>query len=500
MTRPVAERIRSALGDPQLRAFDPEAVDRLGRILADAGDLAALSRATPHGGVICFLPPLRGPVPRRIFTLDRHGTLVTALRWETSGSLARASVRTAHEDWIGIEAEAGWHGTWGGSDRLWRLPGGPSWQSREPLTVFKRLDWDAIGHIPPLAEPARLPPGGGTAVLNLIAALATDQGVNRLRYEGPYPTESLFTALLESFRFIESAADPLRRFYEGRLDWTPAPHELRFTPERLCIQMRESVEKVVFRGRAYYRGEWQSVRRHAPRRVRDAAGGVRCSLWVLGAPLEDHLVLDAHGTVVAMPDPATDRRPPAPVSAPVAAGIEALVCAMSAPALRGQIRQILAAFGIEWGPVSGDLLEMTATGARLSWRLAAAGAARVRSARSRAERVGRALEVLTEMARLLGDSVRAHAQSALAAEPDALKPAALEDEVRADRGAAAIAAGAAALADQLAELLPDPSVPDEQDGEDRQAAEDGPDAGPPPFELGLGRGETGGGPDDFSPR
>ncbi len=54
-----------------------------------------------------------------------------------------------------------------------------------------------------------MPPGGGTAVLNLLAGLAADQGGGPVAYHGPYPSEQLFLALLESFRYEGGGSDPL---------------------------------------------------------------------------------------------------------------------------------------------------------------------------------------------------------------------------------------------------------------------------------------------------
>src|SRR5207302_1135829 len=258
----------------------------------------------------------------------------------------------------------------------------PSGTRRQPLTVFEALDWAAIDHIPPLAEPARLPPGAGTAVLNLVAALAADQEIARLRYRGPYPTETLFTALLEAFRYAEGDAAPLDRFRAGQLDWAPAPHERHFEPGGAAVQLRDGVEKVVWRGQAYYRSRWQSVARYAPWRVHETEGTVRCSLWALGAVVEDHLVLDPAGHVLSVLEPAPDPRHSAPVNPEVQAGLEALVRAQSVPALAGAVAGVMAALAIEWAGLAGGLVEVTGARARLAWTLADAGGARIRAAGS----------------------------------------------------------------------------------------------------------------------
>src|SRR5207247_1737433 len=85
-------------------------------------------------------------------------------------------------------------------------------------------------------------PRSGATALNVIAALAGDQGRSVLRYSGPYPTEQLFITLLESFRYDPTTADPLAAFERGELDWHPAPHERVFT-RGACVHLRERVEK-----------------------------------------------------------------------------------------------------------------------------------------------------------------------------------------------------------------------------------------------------------------
>jgi hypothetical protein len=377
--------------------------------------------------------------------LDRDGQRVASLRWRDDGALEWAAVRTAYGDWIGVEPRGAAHPLWGVSDRLWRLSPDRDWKPTEPLTIFEALPWAAIDRIPPLAEPARLPPGAGTAVLNLIAALAQDQGVSRLAYQGPYATEQLFTALLESFRFVPEGDDPLARFLAGTLRWVPAPHQRRFPADGVCVQLRAGVEKVVARGRAYYRAQWQSVGRRAPRRLHDVGDTVVCSLWALGAPVEDHLVLDREGAVIAALAPTPDPRSAAPLAARIRSGVEAVLRATSAPALAVEIGEVMGALTLEWGTLPGDLVDVVDGRARFSWRLHDAGATRMRSASAPAERLGWALELLGEMALLLGDHVRARAQALLSARPLEAQRVALERDAPPPDTAAAVMTGAEAL-------------------------------------------------------
>src|SRR5439155_915481 len=194
--------------------------------------------------------------------------------------------------------------------------------------------WTRVDRIPPLAEPAGLPAGAGTAIFNLLARLAVEQDVAVLRYDAPYPTEALFLALLESFRYVpEQAPDPSGAFAVGALAWTPAPHEVTVEAGSVWVQQRQRIEKIVLGGRTYYRPDWQGVRRRAPRVVRDVGDTVRASLSVLGRVLEDHVVLAADGRVLETPPAAPDSPNVTPLAPEVIAGLIATVVATSAPAL-----------------------------------------------------------------------------------------------------------------------------------------------------------------------
>jgi hypothetical protein len=382
-------------------------------------------------------------------SFDRHGQPVSELTWARDGSLARARVRLPDDTWLVIEPRATTATPWGLADRLWRAErfpecGGPS---GEPLTVFEALDWARIDRIPPLAEPARLPPGGGTAVLNLIAELAREQGATRLAYRGPYPTEQLFLALLESFRYEPAdAPDPLAAFMAGGLAWTPAPHERVFAADGLYVQRRGRVEKVVLRGAAYYRPDWQSVARHAPRRVRDVSGGVICSLWALGHPLEDHVLLSPEGDLLRVLEPPPARGLARPIAPEIAAGVAAIVATGSAPPLVPVIEDVARAVVLEWSAVARDLVAIEADRIRISGRFREALAERIAAARGRGPRATLALAALVELGVLVGDALRARAQARLAALPPAAQAAALAAPPPADgRHARAIADAVEAL-------------------------------------------------------
>jgi len=360
----------------------------------------------------------RDAAGRLLAEVDAYGTGLTEVHWQADGRLGRAAVRIPGGAWVVIEPGAGRPGPWGASDELR--------QGSETLTRFAALDWARITTIPPLAEPARLPPGAGTAILNLIARLAADQGVTALRYDAPYPTEQLFLALLESFRWNDADIDdPLAAFMNGRLVWTPAPHTRAFPLPRVYVQQRERIEKIALDGRAFYRPDWHGVGRRTARVVRDTAAGVCASLQALGVVLEDQVVLAADGGVLDVAPASAD--PPGVRALPSAlvSGLVAIVVASSAPALASTLREQAARLDFEWGPVTGDLVDIDPPRVRLSPKLLRAIQTVLAQADGRRERVGVALAALGEAATLIGDGLRREAQAALADAPAAAQAAAL---------------------------------------------------------------------------
>lgn len=374
---------------------------------------------TPYGGGAAFRLGADGAL-RRVAEFDRRGMLLAALRWGEDGALHHAAVRVPEMTWLAVEPGRGVPGPWGASDLVRR--------GHEPLTSFEALDWRAVDRVPTLAEPARLPPHSGTALLNLIATLAADQGRSRLAYRGPWPTEALFLSLLESFRY-DDGGDPLAAFTAGALRWTPAPHTRDFSPEGAMVQLRDRVEKVVWDGRAYHRLDWQGVRRRSARTVRDDGGRVVCGLTSLGAVLDDHLILSPSGDVLEIRTPPPEAPETLALDAVIAVGVVALVAVSSAAALASSIRAAADTYALEWGPVRWDLLAATADGARLSHRLRAAIEARVAAAATHADRLAVALAGLHAIADLVGDDFRARAQARLEAAPLEAQAAALEASV-----------------------------------------------------------------------
>jgi len=393
--------------------------------------------AAPHGTVVVRESPPGGGPPRRVLERDRNGAVLTVLRWTDDGQLGHAWIKIADDSWVMIEPRARYEPPWGLCDRLWHAVH-PTAAAHVPLTTFEALAYEAIDRIPVLMEPARLPAGAGAAVLNLVAALAADQGRARIEYRGPYPTEQLFLVLLESFRYharqprpthsTPPTADavlaapatmdnPLAAFMAGRLEWSPAPHERACPAPGVTVHLRGRVEKVVWREHLYYREDWQGVLRHAPRRVRDVDGAVVCSLWALGEPIEDHLRLDPNGTTVEVIVPSRSALPPRRLGHTILAGIASAAAALGAAALAPLVREIAARCEMSWCSLDGDLVALDRNQLRISHALRETLTRRLQAAPTRAERLALALAAITELAHLAADPLRARAQSHLASLP-----------------------------------------------------------------------------------
>lgn len=123
-------------------------------------------------------------------------------------------------------------------------------------TALSALDWARPREIPTVADPARLPPGAGGAILNALAHLAHRADAGPLRYAGPYNTPALYRALARSFHTAATEAEFCADVYAraGRLARDPLPFELAPDPcERVRIpggwvELRRGLERVVHDG------------------------------------------------------------------------------------------------------------------------------------------------------------------------------------------------------------------------------------------------------------
>jgi hypothetical protein len=219
-----------------------------------------------------------------------------------------------------------------------------------------------------------------------------------------------------------------------------------FTPEGACVYLRDRAEKVVWRSRVYQRPDVQGIGRHAAYRVRDAGGGVVCSLWALGTSIEDTLELTEDGHVVRIPEPPSPSAERRTLPAEVADGIGAVVAATSVPALGPALRAAANRLTLTWAPLRGELATVDGDAVCLSTRFRAVLAQRLASASDDVRR-DTALAALTEVALLLGDTLRARAQAHVAALAESEQRALLETPpLPSPDTAQAITAAVAALA------------------------------------------------------
>jgi hypothetical protein len=410
-----------------------------------------VGRILPFGSIVLYRLDPVAPLRHRILEVDGGGRAVTAIERGPGGALRAAWLARGDGGEVGVVPGGARHPLWGPSDRL--VTAGPA-GAAATLTLAGAVDWAAVDLIPPVAEPARLPPGSGGAILNLLAALALDQGRGALRYRGPYPTEQLFWSLADSFR-VDRASEALARFLgdaegtflrgeprEAPVDWTPAPHERRLHGGGVAVALRDGVEKVAWGGRTYVRPEWQGLRRREHRIVREVEepDGRRyvASLEALGRAIEDHLVVDARGALLERRPVPPDDAPDRPVAPAWAAALGALVPLEATPLLAGAIEAVWPTVRLVWGGVPGDLVEAPGETVRLSPKLLGAyGRARAEGgtpARALAQRLVR------EVLGLVGPAVRARATAWLEALPAARQEAVLREGARRDRAALARAA------------------------------------------------------------
>jgi hypothetical protein len=442
---------------------------------------ATLGTVRPYGSVTLYLP--EGPARHRVLDLDRRGHVMSGIRRTGAGRFVGAWLRNVDGAFVGISPRDARHPLWGASDRILGPPvdaaGAPTLR-----TVCAAADWDAPAAIPALAEPARLPAGAGSAILGLLAALAADRDVSALRYRGPYPTEQLFWALVEAFRFEPAEGDPagddpvavftrdaetLATRGESRqapLAWRPAAPERLMHDDGIYVQLRDGVEKVWWEGRAYYRPDWQGVRRREHRVVRkittaDGSPAHVAGIEALGHRLDDHLVLDAAGEVIGCPardrEPA-DRGPDRALDDLWQDALSALVPLEATPLVGSALAAVWPELRPVWGTVHRDLVEVRGLTVRLS--PAPADAYRIeRATRSAAARRAAARDLVRTVLGLVGGPARARAAGWLASQPAPRREALLAEAGAADRrplaARAAVALGRLLDALEAGAALPD---------------------------------------------
>ena len=389
--------------------------------------LAALSA---HGSLTFFLPlPTNQGPPKRFATFDRHGLLLL-ISWGTDGTLARFKVRGLDGRFLGVVRGTASHLGWGLSDSVALLEGEEGFSLDRSLTLFRSVTYEDLELLPPLDAPARLPAGGGSTVLNVLALLAKDQGKTVLRYRGPYPSERLFATLCESFRYSGEPGVTRERFtrdaeeaamqltmLETSVDWQPHPHDRFFPAAHTCVQLRDGVEKVYDRGRIYYHPDL-AASAHGLRLMQEPDGQVRyiASLMILGQALEDHLVLDGQGEILERPAIARNWsiRGTAQFSDEWKAVLARLIATESTPLLRPALWPVMDELTLVWSETPGELWTEAGNELLLHAGIVAAYREALARVRSAGESLLLAARFTSELARLIGPLVRARAQERMA--------------------------------------------------------------------------------------
>jgi hypothetical protein len=388
-----------------------------------------LVRGERHASLTIFDPDGPGPAgPRPLFQVDRNGHLVWAIARDAAGRLTHAKLRAFDGHWIGVRRGVAGHPIWGASDLVVALGGGTGFVEREALAVFQSVDYERLAFIPPLDRPAALPPGGGAALLNLLALLLREQGARGMRYRGPYPTDQLFDALLLSFRPWGGAGDARGRFtagaegraLEGRMEdvpptWRPAPHE-RVAGGGVELLLRRGVEAVRWRGRTYRAGNrWRPEGAHV---VVPGEHGWCAGLRLLGEMVEEHIHLDRSGEVADVCAPPPAPASPGPPWDPLwGETVQAALVVRSPSLLVAALRRVLPEIDFRWGDLRGDLICVRGTQVLASTALLAHLQRCIAQAPGREARLGLAARAVGELLEAVGPPIRRMAQAWLEALP-----------------------------------------------------------------------------------
>jgi len=284
---------------------------------------------------------------RVVRVVDRDGAVHADLAWV--GDSARVAVRLsgASEDALVVElAES--DPVFGRAHPVATLRRG----QLHHLTTCTPVDWRGPRRIPAIAAPGALPPGSGSALLNLIALLAADAGVTALRYAGPYATAALWRALTQSFRTdgdpgaftIDATGRAMRLAHdEIPIDFVPAPFERAWVTGGE-VHLRDGLARARLDGVVYAPGA--SVGRLVADRDRWAA-----EVWFGDAAWARIALLDASGRLLDGP-----HGPPPCTSAVIGRrfpdemreALAEVVATLVAPPLADAARGVLADEDVRW--------------------------------------------------------------------------------------------------------------------------------------------------------
>lgn len=256
---------------------------------------------------------------------DRGGGWLGEASWQER-RLAWARLRIPGEGELVIEPRAAEHPLLGACDRL---------RAGDREALAAAVDWAAPAAIPALDRPGALPAGAGTAVLSFLAWRAREAGRATLRYRGPYASAALFASLRDCFAVEGDVAAALERFTAGAetaavagvarevpVGFAPHPFERVFARDEaggeVCAQLRDGLEALWLRGRAYRRGG-------AVRRLRQEGERVWAEVVLGDAPWARVAAVDRRGALLEGPHPLPAAT--GPIGAPLPESLRGLLVA-----------------------------------------------------------------------------------------------------------------------------------------------------------------------------
>ena len=286
--------------------------------------------------------------------------------------IQRAELRLPSDQSIILETRCTEHPVLGLCDRLTTRDG-------RHLAHVQSVNWAAPKWIPAVDRPGALPSGAGGALLNLLSFRAQISGISQLAYRGPYPTAALFDSLLECFSVTEAPA-ALARFLEGAeqpmltghsttpaVVFTPKPHRRCWTAPGICVQIRDTIEKVFVHGKSYDRGT------HSTRRLRTTGDETTAYVSLAGKAWADIVTLSPEGTLLEGPTPLPKIQSPwqhQPLAPALRAALVEALPPRAPAMLRPALRQVLEHTPMQWSLSGVDVAQHGPDGLELHVMLA----------------------------------------------------------------------------------------------------------------------------------
>jgi len=392
-------------------------------------------RLLPDGAWGVLLLEEGAGAPRPWVAADRFGVPHLCARWEGAG-LREAWLRLPGQGWLELRPDAGTHPLWGRSDALLHHAGAPRPSCGERVGWLPAQPYGALRELPPFDQPGALPPGAGSAVLNLLALLLRLQGTEAVAYRGPYPTPALFASLCRSF-VPEGAPEQAEALFTrdetalafrgemapNPVRWRPAPFVACRPRPELLLHLREGIETawtgtVPFR-RAAARGGVLPVGERVWSEPGSEAPDEAVGLVLLGRPWCRFYRLAPDGAVRQVaPLDGDAGGPPVPLDARWREVVFAWSTLRAHAGLAADIAALEPDLALAWRPLALRMAAPTTDGATLHLQSALAEAFRQRRVgEAVGDASGLAIMLISDALQVLAPHLRRLAQQRLAAGP-----------------------------------------------------------------------------------